>query len=144
MEYWQAGKLLDDNRFLARTTRMSLRMWRKHRSILEEYFEMPGWGHPYLDALRAKMEANYARRIASLPSHDPRRPDPDEWAVIRKRVFERDNYTCAYCGTRGGNLACDHIIPISRDGSNEDGNLTTACEPCNKSKGAMLLSEWLS
>jgi len=26
------------------------------------------------------------------------------WEAIRKQVFERDDYTCAYCENRGGNL----------------------------------------
>jgi len=31
----------------------------------------------------------------------------------RKAVFERDNYTCVWCGVRGGELAPDHITPFS-------------------------------
>ena len=31
-----------------------------------------------------------------------------EW---RKAVFERDNYTCQFCKTRGGTLNADHIKP---------------------------------
>lgn len=29
----------------------------------------------------------------------------------RKEVFERDNYTCQHCKSRGGNLEADHIKP---------------------------------
>lgn len=29
----------------------------------------------------------------------------------RKRVFERDNYTCQICNKRGGYIESDHIIP---------------------------------
>lgn len=70
------------------------------------------------------------------------RPWQYEWAKIRTAIFERDDYTCTYCGTRGGQLQCDHIIPVARGGLHDDDNLTTACEPCNRSKGAKLLSEW--
>jgi len=31
----------------------------------------------------------------------------------RKQVFERDNYTCQGCSTRGGTLNADHIVPFS-------------------------------
>ena len=32
-----------------------------------------------------------------------------EYKLWRKLVFERDNYTCVFCGERGGRLATDHI-----------------------------------
>jgi len=70
------------------------------------------------------------------------RPELPEWESIRSRIFARDDYTCTYCGHRGGKLQCDHIIPVSKGGSHTDDNLTTACGPCNMSKGAKLLSEW--
>lgn len=65
-----------------------------------------------------------------------------KWKVIRQRIFDRDDHTCAYCGVTGVALECDHIMPISKGGSNDDDNLTTACEPCNRSKGSKLLEEW--
>jgi len=74
----------------------------------------------------------------------PRRLAWSEWASLRARVFERDDYTCMYCSTRGGRLECDHMIPISRGGTNEISNLTTACVSCNRSKRAKTPEEWLS
>ncbi len=32
----------------------------------------------------------------------------------RKTIFERDDYTCVWCGKRGGILHVDHIIPFSK------------------------------
>lgn len=57
-----------------------------------------------------------------------------EWKLKTNTVFVRDNYTCQYCGIRGGILECDHIIPFSQGGSDELDNLTTACRKCNRSK----------
>ena len=71
------------------------------------------------------------------------RPPAAEWAVTRARIFARDDYTCTYCWKRGVKLQCDHIVPVARGGSHDDNNLTTACEPCNRSKAAKLLSEWV-
>jgi hypothetical protein len=34
-----------------------------------------------------------------------------EYKLWRTAVFERDNYTCIWCGKRGGNLQADHIKP---------------------------------
>lgn len=37
-----------------------------------------------------------------------------EYKIWRKSVFERDNYTCVWCGdNRGGNLEADHIKPFA-------------------------------
>lgn len=56
------------------------------------------------------------------------------WKSTRSRIFQRDNYTCRYCGQRGGLLEIDHYIPLSRGGDNQDDNLVTACRKCNRSK----------
>lgn len=70
------------------------------------------------------------------------RPSASVWYAIRARIFDRDDYTCAYCGLRGGQLECDHVIPVSRGGSHTDDNLVTACKKCNRSKRDKLVEEW--
>jgi 5-methylcytosine-specific restriction endonuclease McrA len=70
------------------------------------------------------------------------RPHASLWAQIRAFVFDRDNYTCRYCGELGGRLECDHVVPVSRGGTNDTENLTTACFRCNRSKRAKLVEEW--
>ena len=67
---------------------------------------------------------------------------PEVWKQISKMVFERDAYTCAYCGERGGILEVDHITPISKGGSNDLENLTTACRRCNRQKKDMTTEEY--
>lgn len=69
-------------------------------------------------------------------------PRLSEWRILRATVFARDDYTCQYCGLRGVSLQCDHIIPVSRGGSNDLDNLATACKPCNQSKCDKTLEEW--
>lgn len=75
------------------------------------------------------------------------RPDNERlpaaaWRIIRERIFRRDDYTCQYCGAKGVQLQCDHVIPISRGGGNDDANLVTACKPCNQSKHNKTPEEW--
>lgn len=36
-----------------------------------------------------------------------------DYRLWRKAVFERDNYTCTWCGIIGGELNADHIKPFS-------------------------------
>lgn len=82
-------------------------------------------------------------RIAIIPRrYEQYRLNALEWSEIRAAVFERDNYTCTYCGERGKKLECDHVHPLSKGGSNEMDNLTTACFACNRSKHAKTLAEW--
>lgn len=74
---------------------------------------------------------------------DDLRPPAHEWRGLRSTVFARDDYTCQYCGARGGQLECDHVVPVSRGGSHALANLATACKPCNRSKRAKTPDEWL-
>ena len=73
--------------------------------------------------------------------YDGRLP-PCSWREIRSKIFMRDDYTCAYCGQRGGELHCDHIVPVSKNGSNDEDNLVTSCRSCNLSKAAKSIEEW--
>jgi len=56
------------------------------------------------------------------------------WRRIRRTIFERDSYTCRYCGAPAQHV--DHVHPRSQGGGDELDNLVAACAPCNLSKGA--------
>lgn len=69
----------------------------------------------------------------------------------RLEIFIRDGWICQLCGTPVDKAAkpraplapsLDHIVPLSRGGRHEVGNLAAACFPCNCSKNDRLLSEW--
>ena len=53
-----------------------------------------------------------------------------DWHIVRSIVLERDGHACVYCGADKP-LEGDHIVPLSRGGSNALTNLATACRPCN-------------
>ncbi len=61
------------------------------------------------------------------------------------KIYERDEHTCVYCGYQPGNnppfgpyigatLSIDHVIPVSKEGTDNEENLVTACTVCNKIK----------
>lgn len=50
---------------------------------------------------------------------------------------------CTYCNATEVDLVWEHVVPLARGGSDEDGNITIACVPCNRAKGTMTPSEWL-
>lgn len=53
---------------------------------------------------------------------------------LRRRVFDRDNYTCRYCGDKQGPFQADHVYPVSKGGETTISNLVTSCGPCNIKK----------
>lgn len=53
-------------------------------------------------------------------------------------VLKRDGFKCQYCGNDGNSvsLEVDHIVAVANGGSDDEGNLITACFNCNRGKGA--------
>lgn len=65
---------------------------------------------------------------------------------IRFEIFKRDNFTCRYCGRKSPEvvLELDHIIPVSKGGTDDPINLTTSCFACNSGKSDKNLSELIT
>ncbi len=67
--------------------------------------------------------------------------------VTNTFMFARDDYSCQYCGRhrrelRGREfLTRDHVLPVSRGGTNGWDNVVTACSRCNNRKGDRLPEE---
>ena len=57
----------------------------------------------------------------------------------KKRLFQRDNHTCAYCGKEAGTM--DHVVPRSRGGDSSWTNTVSCCIKCNRKKGNKLPEE---
>ncbi|MET8055020.1 RNA-guided endonuclease IscB, partial [Streptosporangium sp. NPDC005286] len=62
---------------------------------------------------------------------------------VREYLLAKWRRTCAYCGASGLPLNLDHIHPRSRGGSDRVSNLTLACIPCNQTKNATPVQEFL-
>lgn len=56
----------------------------------------------------------------------------------RANIYARDNFTCQYCDEafESEALTFDHVVPVAHGGRRGWENIVTACEPCNRRKGA--------
>jgi 5-methylcytosine-specific restriction endonuclease McrA len=67
--------------------------------------------------------------------------------VTNTFLFARDHYSCQFCGRTQAALRereCltrDHLVPLSRGGTNAWTNVVTACSSCNARKGNHLPDE---
>lgn len=57
----------------------------------------------------------------------------------RKEIW---SLPCCICGSHN-NVCVDHIIPVSKGGTNERSNLQSLCKRCNDIKGNRLTNEEL-
>src|SRR5262249_12033016 len=100
-----------------------------------------------LPLLRA-VQSRIAESLKRIRTFDGQRLPTDDWNIVRSK---RDGHACTYCGSEK-QLEGDHIVPLSRGGSNAFANLpasgfgksktwTSACRPCNLSKGSKTLEE---
>ncbi len=64
------------------------------------------------------------------------------WKRLRRQVKKRDGATCQYCGTEAQVGHVDHVIPLSKGGTDTIDNLAWSCRPCNLSKSTKTLDEW--
>jgi 5-methylcytosine-specific restriction endonuclease McrA len=59
------------------------------------------------------------------------RPQPK---LTRVEIFNRDHYTCQYCGKQSHQLTLDHVKPRNQGGKHTWDNLVSACAACNRKK----------
>ncbi len=67
--------------------------------------------------------------------------------VTNTFLFARDQYRCQFCGRSEPELGfreCltrDHLLPLSRGGTNDWANCVTSCSSCNTRKGNRLIED---
>ncbi|MCX6011396.1 MAG: HNH endonuclease [Chloroflexi bacterium] len=69
-----------------------------------------------------------------------KRPRPQR-KLTRLEIFQRDHFTCQYCGKQTSQLTLDHVIPRYRGGEHLWENVVSACIPCNRHKAGRTPSE---
>jgi len=81
-----------------------------------------------------ELSANKGGDVESNDVAYLRKPIPKD---VQDRVWNRDGGKCAKCGSRK-KLEFDHIIPVSKGGSNTYRNIQLLCEICNRSKSNII------
>lgn len=63
----------------------------------------------------------------------------------RKIIYQRADGRCQLCGRKieFNNMTVDHIIPISKGGSNDMDNTEATCFPCNQFKSNIFPAEFV-
>jgi hypothetical protein len=87
-----------------------------------------------LERARADAFGGASVEVEEDASRPRREPIPES---VRHEVWRRDGGACVDCGSRE-RLEFDHIIPVSKGGSNTARNLELRCETCNRQKGATI------
>lgn len=65
------------------------------------------------------------------------------WDRLRKMIAARDNERCVYCNVHCPSGSLDHILPLSKGGTDSIDNLVWSCQSCNSSKHDKTLREWV-
>lgn len=91
------------------------------------------------DKWRAKNteRTNYLRRLY----HYRKKNAAGTVSLQEIQKMYRELPVCPYCNQRPSNTV-DHVVPLSRGGTNDESNLIPACVSCNSQKGAKTLWEW--
>lgn len=106
-------------------TRKNLRTWQDNNAeYLRGYYNDWRIGNP--DKVAAKA---HKRRAAKMESYEHFTGDQ-----VRE-LYASQSGCCAYCTCElNGKYECDHIVPLSRKGSNGIRNIAIACKRCNRRK----------
>ena len=93
--------------------------------------------YPFGDLKRAKQYGYYPyilRNLLKIKEYPPAKRSPRYIpSDVRINVWIRDGGKCKACGCEE-NLEFDHIIPVTKGGSNTANNIELLCKKCNMKK----------
>lgn len=90
------------------------------------------WKRENKEKVRANTRDYASRRANAIGNFTSR----DYLKLLRRTLGK-----CYYCTKNEAN-SIDHVLPLSRGGTNFIGNIVPACGSCNYSKGPRTIAEW--
>lgn len=94
-----------------------------YRIVIEHEYPLFAYSRPRLtDSIRLQLRRLRYRARRFLPD-----------------LLKDSGGRCMYCGCEDGPFEVDHIVPLSRGGTNDRANLAAACRGCNNKKGDRLI-----
>lgn len=97
----------------------------------------PGYEKAWRERNPERAAAHDAARTASR-TYREQQAEGSVRAEIVERIWARDGRRCLSCGSEK-RLTLDHIVPLSKGGTNRPDNLQTLCMPCNSKKGTKVI-----
>lgn len=133
-KYWLGKKRSLEDREKFRVSHLGKIPWNKGKKGLSGE-DHPMWkgGISKTREYKNKYKAIYvARKKNAAGSHTH-----GEWETLKKQY----NYTCPCCFKSEPEIVLeeDHIIPISKGGSNNIENIQPLCHPCNAKKHSKII-----
>lgn len=91
----------------------------------------------------ARVIQNHSKRMALLKKSARNVKLISAWMVSTRK---KTGIHCYYCETpiHGKAIRFDHIVPVAKGGPHAIENLCCSCHPCNSSKHAKRVSDWLT
>jgi 5-methylcytosine-specific restriction endonuclease McrA len=93
---------------------------------------MPRLGAQYKGD-RCKLGVFHPVILGIYPTSPQGSGSSSRWRKRRALILKMHDYCCVYCGDVANTV--DHVIPLSRGGTDHPMNLVAACAFCNYGKG---------
>lgn len=97
---------------------------------------------PFYTTIEILYRENCRKYLTPRKEKTERKPRDVFTKSIRHEVLKKYNYRCVECGVTNqtSSLQIDHILPVSRGGTDELDNLQILCETCNLAKKNRIFS----